>query len=58
MKTVNINAQDAEQLKAEQKESLLIVLIVQTKKVGAKIANQQRKIVIVVETAGHQGKIA
>jgi hypothetical protein len=27
-------------------------------KVGAKTANQQRKIVIVVETAGHQRKIA
>jgi hypothetical protein len=57
-KRVNTHAHSAEQLKAEHKESLLIILVVQTKQAGAKTANQQRKIVIVVETAGHQRKIA
>jgi hypothetical protein len=59
-KRVNAHAHSAEQLKAEQTEELLIIMIVKTnqKQAGAKTANQQRKIVIVVETAGHQRKIA
>jgi hypothetical protein len=57
-KRVNAHAQYAMRLKAEHEESLLIILVVQTKQAGAKTANQQRKIVIVVETAGHQRKIA
>jgi len=58
MKTVNVNAHTAMRLKAEHPESLLIILIVktQTNEAGVKTANQQRK--IVVETAGHQRKIA